>query len=40
MTDFDTLTSAEIDVTYIVKVAGKWLNFHTVEYPQSKFPIR
>ena len=23
-----------------IRVAGKLLNFHTVEYPQSKFPIR
>ena len=23
-----------------IRVAGKWLNFNTLEYPQSKIPIR
>ena len=27
-------------ISHKIRVAGKWLNFLTVEYPKSKFPIR
>ena len=36
---FDPLESAKL-ISRKIREEGKFLNFHTVEWPQSKFPIR
>ena len=36
---FETSDSQKL-ISRKIRVAKKWLNFHTVEYPQSKFLIR